>query len=178
MNFEYKVEGTKGSGQTGACNLIINAVLCYFFWTYWQNNPDQGACWASQTTTTPSATAQPGYTDVSAQFVTWFKWGFIINVVAIVLAVVQFIHAATDNPPGDDFSRYGDSNGIVVLKPCQGAPIDLKRYPNNHENRRGMKDVHGQMTPEYATQKGTQMEPIGKMLKKLLGVSEDASILV
>ena len=97
MNFEYKVEGSKGSGQTGACNLIINAVLCYFFYTYWQNNPDQGECWATATSTTPSATQQAGYEDVSAQFVTWFKWGFIINVVAIVLAVVQFIHAATDN---------------------------------------------------------------------------------
>lgn len=89
--------------------------------------------------------------------------------------------ALTDDPPSggdeDAFARYGFANGIVVLKPCQGGPIDLKRYPNNHENKRGMKDVYGQMTAEYATQKGSQMEPIGNMLKKLLGVS-DASALV
>jgi hypothetical protein len=29
----------------------------------------------------------------------------------------------------------------------------------------------GQTTPEYATQKGMQMEPMGKMLKRLLGVA-------
>lgn len=87
-------------------------------------------------------------------------------------------NAATDSPPSnDDFAHYGTANGIVVLKPCQGAPIDLERYPNNHENRRGMKDVYGQMTAEYATQKGSQMEPIGNMLKKLLGISE-STVLV
>lgn len=90
-------------------------------------------------------------------------------------------NALTDNPPGggdeDAFARYGMANGIAMLKPCQGAPIDLPRYPNNHENKRGMKDVYGQMTAEYATQKGSQMEPIGNMLKKLLGIS-DANIFV
>ena len=45
------------------------------------------------------------------------------------------------------------------------------------ENKRGMKDVYGQMTAEYATQKGSQMEPIGNMLKKLLGIPE-ANIFV
>ena len=60
------------------------------------------------------------------------------------------------------------ANGYVVLKPCQGGPIDLISYPDNHENRRGMVDVYGQLSPLYATQKGGQMEPTGKMIRRLL----------
>jgi len=72
--------------------------------------------------------------------------------------------------PDDDFARYGLSNGIVILKPCQGGPIDTKRFPYNHENRRGMVDVYGQLEADYATQTGSQMRPIGGMLKHLMGV--------
>jgi len=81
--------------------------------------------------------------------------------------------AFKDGIPGgsdDDFARYGLMNGIVILKPCQGGPIDTKRYPHNHENRRGMVDVYGQLEADYATQKGSQMRPIGDMLKHLLGI--------
>ena len=68
----------------------------------------------------------------------------------------------------DAFARYGLANGYVVLKPCQGGPIDRKRFPHNHENLRGMVDVYGQTTAEYATQNGEQMQPIGKMVRRLL----------
>ena len=44
--------------------------------------------------------------------------------------------------------RYAAANGIVVLKPCQGAPIDTARFPENHENRRGMVDVYGQLSAD------------------------------
>jgi len=83
--------------------------------------------------------------------------------------------AYTDLPPSggsdDAFARYGMANGFVVLKPCQGGPIDLKAFPDNHENRRGMVDVYGQLTPLYATQLGGQMAPTGKMIKRLLGAA-------
>eukprot|EP00756_Hemistasia_phaeocysticola_P050735 Hpha_TRINITY_DN25924_c0_g1::TRINITY_DN25924_c0_g1_i1::g.185476::m.185476 len=69
-----------------------------------------------------------------------------------------------------DFARYGLHNGIVVLKPCQGGPIDTTRFPNNHENLRGMVDVYGQLSADYATQTGGQMAPIGRMIKRLMGV--------
>ena len=46
--------------------------------------------------------------------------------------------------------------------PCQGAPIDPARFPANHENRRGMVDVYGQLSADYATQRGDQMAPIGR----------------
>jgi hypothetical protein len=83
-------------------------------------------------------------------------------------------NAFTDDPPGgsdDAFARYGAANDAVVLKPCQGGPIDQKRFPNNHENLRGMVDVYGQLSADYATQTGDQMEPIGKMLKRIMGIA-------
>ncbi len=62
-------------------------------------------------------------------------------------------------------------NKIVILQPCAGDPfIDTKQFPNNHENRRGMVDVYGQLSPEYATQMGGQMQPIGAMLRRLMGL--------
>lgn len=80
-----------------------------------------------------------------------------------------------DPPPKineiDDWTRYAIVNKIVILKPCQGGPIDPKRFPHNHENLRGMVDVYGQLSANYATQKGYQMEPIGKMVKRLLGIN-------
>ena len=82
--------------------------------------------------------------------------------------------AFTGNAPGGGsdgaFARYGIVNDIVILKPCQGGPIDEKRFPLNHENLRGMVDVYGQISADYATQTGGQMAPIGAMVKRLLGV--------
>ena len=68
-----------------------------------------------------------------------------------------------------DFAKYGAANDIVILKPCQGGPISKERFPENHENLRGMVDVYGQLSADYATQNGDQMKPIGNMMKKLIG---------
>jgi len=67
------------------------------------------------------------------------------------------------------FARYAVVNNIVILKPCAGPFIDKTKYPQNHENRRGMVDVYGQMSPEYSTQLGGQMQPIGGMVRRLMG---------
>jgi hypothetical protein len=83
-----------------------------------------------------------------------------------------------DDPPGnDDWARYGIVNNFAILKPCAGGPIDQKRFPENHENLRGMVDIYGQLSANYATQKGYQMEPIGKMVKRILGIDQ-ASVYV
>ena len=47
-------------------------------------------------------------------------------------------NAFADAPPAGDgnddaFARYGFTNGIVVLKPCQTGKIDREMYPNNRE---------------------------------------------
>lgn len=86
-------------------------------------------------------------------------------------------NAATDaSPPGsggsdEDFARYGLVNGMVILKPGQGSAIDVARFPTNHENLRGMVDVYGQLSAEYATQTGGQTGPIGRMVKRLMGIA-------
>eukprot|EP01084_Bolivina_argentea_P019163 35639_1 len=73
----------------------------------------------------------------------------------------------------NDFAKYATENDIVILKPCQGAPINQTRFPQNHENLRGLCDVYGQLNVDYATQTGDQMAPIGRMMKKLIGASND-----
>lgn len=70
----------------------------------------------------------------------------------------------------DAFARYAVVNKIVLLLPCAGAPIDTFKWPDNQENRRSMVDVYGQMSADYATQTGGQMQPIGRMVKRLLGI--------
>ena len=52
-----------------------------------------------------------------------------------------------------------------------GGPIDTTRFPLNHENLRGMVDVYGQLSADYATQKGDQMAPIGAMMKRITGLA-------
>jgi hypothetical protein len=83
-----------------------------------------------------------------------------------------FIEPPPSGGNDDAFARYGFTNGFIVLKPCQTGPIDRSMYPDNHENFRGMVDVYGQMSPLYATQQGGQMEPTGKMIKRLIGHPE------
>ena len=72
----------------GSVNLIINAALAYFFYQYAYNNPDEGQCWAHKNIRTPVATATVGYRNVSDNFHSWFFWGFIINIVSLVVAVL------------------------------------------------------------------------------------------
>ena len=71
-----------------------------------------------------------------------------------------------------DFARYGAAHGIAILKPCAGGPIDRYRFPRSHENDRGLVDVYGQLSADYATQTGHQMAPIGAMIRRLVGVQQ------
>ena len=71
----------------------------------------------------------------------------------------------------NDFAKYGIINNIIILKPCQGAPINQTQFPQNHENLRGLVDVYGQLNADYATQIGDQMAPIGNMIKRLIGLT-------
>ena len=77
----------------GGFNLIINAVLAYYFYQYAYANPDEGQCWAAENSRTPVATETAGYKNVTANFHSWFFWGFIINIVSLVVAVLQFLAA-------------------------------------------------------------------------------------
>ena len=52
----------------------------------------------------------PHYYNVTAQFHEWFLWGFILNVTACVLSVLQFLYACTEA----DCFRY--------LSGCVGCP--------------------------------------------------------
>jgi len=70
-----------------------------------------------------------------------------------------------------DWAKYGETNGIIILKACgSGGPVDAMAYPNSYEIQRGLLDVYGQLTPEYATQQGIPMRVVGRILKRILGL--------
>ena len=100
----------KANGAGGACNLLINGVLAYFFYQYAYKNPDQGQCWATDENHVASPVELPGYTNVSQQFETWFWWGFLINILCIVVACLQIL-AGSGNNLFDSLSK------------CIGAPL-------------------------------------------------------
>ena len=88
---ENQKAGSQAGG--GVCNLLINGFLAYYFYQY-AYVIDEGKCWAADYTQVPSATGAGGYTDVSANFNSWFTWGFYINIVALVVGVLQIIAGA------------------------------------------------------------------------------------
>ena len=77
--------------------VIFSAIFCIKFYTYWQNNPDEGECWASVTSTTASDTPLPGYSHVSQQFNTWFMWGFLLYLAYGICALTVYRAATTSN---------------------------------------------------------------------------------
>jgi len=69
-----------------------------------------------------------------------------------------------------DFARYAESNGIVIVGMAIGGHVDRTRFPNACEVQRGLSDVYGQLSDDYAMQSGYQMRVVGKILRRLLGL--------
>ena len=106
---ENQKAGQQAGG--GVLNLIVNAVLAYYFYQYAYANPDQGECWAAKTSQVPSATATAGFTNVTENFHSWFNWGFYINILALVVGLLQVLAGSLRN------------EGIAKLAGCLGAPL-------------------------------------------------------
>jgi len=71
----------------------------------------------------------------------------------------------------EEWASYGEANRIIMLKACgSGGPVDVMAHPNSGEIQRGLLDVYGQLTPEYATQQGVPMRVVGRVLKRVLGL--------
>jgi len=73
----------------------------------------------------------------------------------------------------DDFARYGEANGIVIVALGIGGYVDTDRFPNACEVQRGLSDVYGQLGPDYTWQNGYQMRVGGRILRRLLGLPEN-----
>jgi len=72
----------------------------------------------------------------------------------------------------ENFAAYGENNKIIILKACAtGGHVDSELHGNSQEIQRGLLDVYGQLTPEYATQQGVPMRLTGRVLRRVLGVS-------
>ena len=107
-----QVDYTKPNVAGGACNLVVNGALAYFFFIYTFQNPDKGTCYARTNnevafpevpvTTTGSGidmvqTPLLGFTDVTDKFHSWFLYGFILNCVALVYSTLTFLYHATES---------------------------------------------------------------------------------
>ena len=69
-----------------------------------------------------------------------------------------------------DFARYAESNRIVVLGlKINGGYVDAGRFPDACEVLRGLSDVYGQLSADYAMQSAYQMRVAGRILRRLLG---------
>ena len=99
--------------RADACNLIINSVMAFFFYTYAFNNPDFGACFAKTdssfkigkptipvsvpSTIGSDAVYATGYVDVSIQFQLWFTYGFLLCCATMTFSVLALSNILTLN---------------------------------------------------------------------------------
>ena len=70
--------------KQGFCGMLFNTFLCILFYRYWEYNPDAGTCWANENTTLPRTTYQFGFVNVTDEFISWFKWGFILTLASVI----------------------------------------------------------------------------------------------
>ena len=80
----------------GLFHLIPNAVLCYFMYDYANSNPDVENtgyyCYAHEGSWIGyTGGAIPGSVAVTSEFLTWFKFGFILNVLYILIGLLMLL---------------------------------------------------------------------------------------
>mmetsp|Transcript_8650 Transcript_8650/g.11901 ORF Transcript_8650/g.11901 Transcript_8650/m.11901 type:complete len:368 (+) Transcript_8650:37-1140(+) len=84
--------------------------------------------------------------------------------------MVLLTNSCHDFSGGDvDWAKYGEANGIVILKPCVGGHVDTERFPQAHEVQRGLLDVYGQLSDEYVFQSAPHMRFVGRILREVTG---------
>ena len=66
----------------------------------------------------------------------------------------------------NDFARYAESNDIVMVGLGIGGYVDRSRFPNACEVIRGLSDVYGQLSEDYAMQSGYQMRVAGRIVRR------------
>ena len=67
------------------------------------------------------------------------------------------------------FVRYAETNGFAVIKACVGGKVNLTKYPGANEVARGLLDVYGQLTEDYAMQSAPHMRVIARILRRAAG---------
>ena len=104
INIGYDNENAIHIAASAITHLVINGVMSYFFYQYFEMNPDlaeHGDCWAdphNDDKETGSAFEIGNYNEnVSEQFLKWFMFGFIICIVGIVVSLIQLVYAVTKN---------------------------------------------------------------------------------
>ena len=74
-------------------------------------------------------------------------------------------------PDVAELANYAQANGIVLLSPCLGGPVD-KSFKFAKDIEAGKLDVYGQLDPNYVQQSAPHMRAVGKMVRRVLGVAQ------
>jgi hypothetical protein len=75
-------------------------------------------------------------------------------------------------PDVAEFANYAQANAIVLLSPCLGGGVDRKAFPHASDIEQGKLDVYGQLDHNYVQQSAPHMRAIGKMVRRVLGLTE------
>jgi hypothetical protein len=70
-------------------------------------------------------------------------------------------------PDVAEFANYAEGNGLVLLHPCLGGPVDKSFHAP--DVAAGMWDVYGQLGPNYVHQSAPHMRAVGEMIRRVLG---------
>ena len=68
------------------------------------------------------------------------------------------------------------ANGVVLLSPCLGGAVDKWSFPHASDIEEGKLDVYGQLGRDYVQQSAPHMRAIGKMIRRVLGVVQQARV--
>ena len=96
FHYEYTTNNPKVMAVPGCLYFLPNVILVYFMYTYAYNNPDVEStgqyCFARSGDNVgyPDGTL-PGSIDVTSEFETWFKYGFILNILHICIGVFMLL---------------------------------------------------------------------------------------
>ena len=98
-SYEYTTNNPKVMAIPGCVYLIPNVVLCYFFYTYANNNPDVDnngfSCYARNGDNVGYPNGDmAGSKDITSEFETWFKFGFILNILHICVGLFMLMGTA------------------------------------------------------------------------------------
>ena len=114
-NQERKKESLGGS----LCNLVLQAIMGYYFYIYAYRNLDKTTCFALDDSTDVYGTGSGDMTDVSGQFTLWFKIGFVIQCASMLCSVLgigyHFTQSQHINAPNQLVGCMACCGGIALF---------------------------------------------------------------
>ena len=82
-------------------SMMVNLFFAGGLLDYALYNIDGEWCWASKWHETPIYHEQEGYTNVTAKFISWFRWGVVINMLSIAVQAYAVYECQKGKPESD-----------------------------------------------------------------------------